>query len=221
MGVSFRSKELLHTALTHPSATNEDPQAFPASNQRLEFLGDAFLDFVVAQELYQRLPHVDEGQLTELRSAVVKGDSLARIARELGVGDFLLLGQGERANGGADRPSNLAAAFEALVGALLLDSGPAQAYGPTVKLLSPVLDRVASEGVSRDPKSRLQEVAQGMGMESPVYRTVGESGPDHMRTFQIEVVVGGRVLGSGAGHRKADGERAAALEAIKALENPA
>ena len=104
MGVSFKYRELLRIALTHPSATNEDPRAFQASNQRLEFLGDAYLGFVVAQELYQRLPHVQEGHLTELRSAVVKGDSLARIARELGVGDFLQLGQGERASGGADRP---------------------------------------------------------------------------------------------------------------------
>ncbi|MFH1560058.1 MAG: ribonuclease III [Chloroflexota bacterium] len=218
LGISFADRDLLSQALTHPSAVNEDPQAFSSSNQRLEFLGDAFIDFVVAQELYRRLPQMSEGELTELRSAIVRGETLARVARGLSLGSFICMGQGEEGSGGRERESNLAATLEAVVGALLLDRGVEIAYTLTLDLLQPELERTIHEGVAKDPKSRLQELAQGMGKGSPVYRTVTESGPDHLRVFAIEVVVAGQVMGTGSGHRKVDGERAAALEALKALE---
>ncbi|MDA0988158.1 MAG: ribonuclease III [Chloroflexi bacterium] len=219
LGMSFADRGLLSLALTHPSAVNEDPSSFSASNQRLEFLGDAFIDFVVARELYRRLPNVPEGELTELRSAIVRGETLARVARNLSLGSFLYTGQGEEGSGGRERESNLAAAIEALVGALLLDQGSDVAYGITLGLLQTELERTVLEGVARDPKSRLQELAQSMGKGSPVYRTVDESGPEHLRVFAIEAVVDGQVMGTGSGHRKVDGERAAAQQALDVLEN--
>jgi ribonuclease-3 len=218
LGITFADRDLLYQALTHPSAVNEDPQAFSSSNQRLEFLGDACIDFVVASELYRRLPQMQEGDLTELRSAIVRDETLARIARDLSLGSFLHMGQGEEGSGGRDRESNLAAALEAVVGALLLDRGSEAAYGLTRELLKPELDHTIREGVAKDPKSRLQELAQGIGKGSPVYRTVRESGPEHLRTFTIEALVEGQVMGTGSGRRKVDGERAAAQQAIEALE---
>ena len=218
LGISFGDRSLLAQALTHPSAVNEAPQEFSASNQRLEFLGDSFLDYVAARELYLRLPQLPEGRLTELRSAVVRGEALARVARSIELGAYLLMGQGEEASGGRERDSNLAAALESVVGAVLLDSGMDAAYAVTLRLLQPELERVTRDGAPRDPKSRLQEVMQGMGMGSPVYSLVDESGPDHDKTFSIEVQMDGQVLGRGAGRRKVDGERAAAEEALQTLE---
>ena len=218
LGVSFGDRSLLAQALTHPSAVNEAPQEFSASNQRLEFLGDSFLDYVAARELYLRLPQLPEGRLTELRSAVVRGEALARVARSIDLGAYLLMGQGEEGSGGRERDSNLAAALESLVGAALLDKGMDAAYAVTLRLLQPELEQVSRDGAPRDPKSRLQEVMQGMGKGSPVYSMVNESGPDHDKTFSIEVRMDGQVLGRGAGRRKVDGERAAAEEALRTLE---
>ncbi len=218
LGISFGDGTLISQALTHPSAVNEDPQEFAASNQRLEFLGDSFIDFVAARELYLGLPQMTEGQLTELRSSVVRGEALARVARSITLGSYLYMGQGEEGSGGRDRDSNLAAALEAVVGAILLDNGLEDAYTVTLRLLQSELDRVIQEGAPKDPKSRLQEMIQGMGKGAPVYITVSEDGVGHEKTFAIEVVMDGRVLGRGSGRRKVDGERAAALEALKALE---
>ncbi len=218
LGVSFGDGTLLSQALTHPSAVNEAPQEFSASNQRLEFLGDSFLDYVAARELYLRLPLLPEGRLTELRSAVVRGEALARVARSIDLGAYLLMGQGEEGSGGRERDTNLAAALESLVGAVLLDGGMDAAYDVTLRLLQPELESVLRDGAPRDPKSRLQEVMQGMGKGSPVYTTVDESGPDHEKTFSVEVRMDGQVLGRGAGRRKVDGERAAAEEALRTLE---
>ena len=221
LGISFGDGTLLSQALTHPSAVNEDPQEFAASNQRLEFLGDSFIDFVAARELYLGLPQMTEGHLTELRSSVVRGEALARVARGITLGSYLYMGQGEEGSGGRDRDSNLAAALEAVVGAILLGNGMEDAYTVTLRLLQSELDRVIQEGAPKDPKSRLQEVMQGMGKGAPVYTTVSETGDGHEKTFAIEVVLDGRVLGRGSGRRKVGGERAAALEALKTLEGSA
>ncbi len=218
LGTSFRDSALLAQALTHPSAVNEDPQAYSASNQRLEFLGDSFVDYVAAQELYLRLPEMPEGQLTELRSSVVRGETLARVARGISLGACLQMGQGEEGSGGRDRDSNLAAALEAVVGAILLDRGMEEAYAVTLRLLQPELERAVSDGAPRDPKSRLQEVMQGMGRGSPVYTTVSETGLGHEKVFEIEIVLDDQVLGRGSGRRKVDGEREAAEEALRVLD---
>ena len=218
LGITFRDRALLAQALTHPSAVNEDPQSYSASNQRLEFLGDSFVGYVAARELYLRLPDMTEGQLTELRSSVVRGETLARVARDISLGACLGMGQGEEGGGGRDRDSNLAAALESVVGAILLDRGMEDAYAVTLRLLQPELDRAVNEGAPRDPKSRLQEVMQGMGRGSPVYTTVAETGLGHEKVFEIEIALDDRVLGRGSGRRKVDGERAAAEEALRALE---
>ena len=218
LGLYFADGSLLAEALTHPSAVNEDPQAYPTSNQRLEFLGDALLGLVVAQELYMRLPAAQEGTLTELRADVVRGETLARVARSLSLGALLRLGQGEESSGGRERDSNLAAALEALMGAVLVDRDIEEACDVALRLIGPELERVIREGADRDPKSRLQHVTQGMGIGSPTYRTVSESGPEQGRVFEVEALVAGRVLGTGSGRRKVDGERAAAREALAMLE---
>ena len=152
LGISFRDGALLAQALTHPSAVNEDPQAHSASNQRLEFLGDSFVDYVATRELYLRLPQMPEGRLTELRSSVVRGETLARVARGISLGSYLHVGQGEEGSGGRGRDSNLAAALEAMVGAILLDRGMEAAYAATLRLLQPELDRVIQEGAPQRPQ---------------------------------------------------------------------
>ena len=146
--------------MTHPSYVNEHLEESAGSNQRLEFLGDAVIGLVIARDLYRRLPDLDEGSLTELRSQVVRGQVLARVARRLGLGRYLLLGQGEASAGGSDRDSNLAAALEALVGAVFLDRGYGASQRLVSRILKPELAEVGGRDVSKDPKSELQELTQ-------------------------------------------------------------
>ena len=215
--ISFKNRELLRLALTHTSYVNEHPEEAQGSNERLEFLGDALLDLVVAQEFYKRYPDMDEGQLTQLRSAVVRGETLAGVARRLEVGRHLRLGHGEAASGGGDRDSNLAGALEALVGAVFLDRGYRGAASWVRRILRRELRRTTDSGVPQEPKTRLQERAHRQGLQTPEYRLVDMEGPEHQRSFVVEVLVGGNVMGRGAGGRKAEAERRAAEEALKAI----
>lgn len=215
--VRFRDPALLRRALVHTSYANEHPEE-PGPNERLEFLGDALLDFLVAEALFQRHPEADEGVLTAMRSALVSDEALARLAHQVGLGEFLLLGQGEEASGGRDRPSNLAAALEALVGAVYLDRGFGTARRMVLRLMKGAIAAVESSGVPKDAKSRLQEKVQGMGLPPPRYRLVRAVGSDHARRFTVEVVVGDRPLGRGRGRRKAEAEQEAARQALKALQ---
>ncbi|MFN3974052.1 MAG: ribonuclease III [Dehalococcoidia bacterium] len=216
LGLRWNNSALLRQALVHSSYANEHPEARP-SNERLEFLGDAFLDFVVADELFRRCPDLTEGDLTALRAALVDGESLAQAAHTLGVHTALLLGKGEEAGGGRERPSNLAGAFEALVGAVLLDQGYTTAREFVLRVLTPFLERVLTQGVPKDPKSLLQELLQGEGKGIPEYRTreVQVSGQEHL--FLAEVLVEGRVAGEGWGARKSLAEREAARQALARL----
>ncbi|MSQ22395.1 MAG: ribonuclease III [Dehalococcoidia bacterium] len=218
LDLSFRDQGLLCLALTHPSYVNEHPEEAGVSNQRLEFLGDAVIDLVVARELYERLPGLDEGDLTELRSQVVRGQVLARVARRLGLGRHLLLGQGEASAGGKDRDSNLAAVMEALVGAVFVDRGYAASQRLVSRILKPELAQVRAEGVSKDAKSQLQERMQRDGRGTPGYQMVSAEGPPHKRSFTMQVVVDGQALGTGQGSRRVDAERHAAAQALKAME---
>ena len=220
LGVRFRDPELLTQGLVHTSIVNEQPQATPVSNERLEFLGDAFLDYVVAEELFRRHPDMPEGRLTAARASLVNRDALATVARRLSLGDFLLLGQGEQATGGRDRPSNLAGAMEAVIGAVLLDQGADAAAELVLRLMAPGLDRLAREGVVLDPKSQIQELVQRSGGTRPTYRVVREGGPDHAKHFIVEALVGDRVVGKGTGSRKADAEQSAARDALARMELP-
>ena len=215
LGLSFKSRRLLRQALTHGSYVNEHPGETEVSNERMEFLGDALIDLVVAQELYRRYPELAEGVLTRLRSEVVRGETLARVARWLGVGQHLLLGQGEVSSGGGDRDSNLAGALEALVGAVLLDRGYRAARSCVLRILRPELRRIRSEGASQDPKSWLQEAAHRQGLASPKYEVLREEGSEHQRRFVVRVSVGGELTGEGKGRRKVDAEKAAAKAVMK------
>ena len=219
LDVSFRDASLFRQVLTHPSYINEHPEEVGGSNQRLEFLGDALIGLVVARELYRRHPQLEEGALTELRSDTVRGETLADVARRLKLGEHLLLGQGEAASGGRDRDSNLAAALEALVGAVLVDQGYRAAQRFVLQVLKPELARAGPRTMSKDPKSQLQERVQGEGRAAPRYEVVGAEGPDHRRLFTVQVIVDGQVAGTGRGRRKVDAERQAARDAMRRLED--
>ena len=219
IGLSFASGSILRQALTHSSFTNEANHSSNLSNERMEFLGDSLVGLVAARELYMRMPECSEGELTELRASIVKGETLAKVAREINLGKFLVLGHGEETSGGRDRTSNLAAALESLLGAVLLERGFSKAYEIAVCLLGFHLDESVKNGVQRDPKTLLQEFVQAHNQGGLEYKTVKESGPGHDKLFTVEVFVGETAIATGTGHRKVDGEREAAKKALKYL-NP-
>jgi ribonuclease-3 len=173
---------------------------------------------VVAQQVYKDYPAEDEGQLTELRTHLVRRETLARAAQRLGLGDYLLLGRGEEAAGGRRRPTNLARAYEALVGALFLDGGLPRVRRFVKNTLNAELEGLRQRPVLADPKSRLQELVQSRWQTTPSYRLLRAEGPDHARRFSIEVVVDGSILGVGEGRSKQQAEKAAAHQALERLE---
>lgn len=216
LGIEFKDRALLKLALTHRSYVHEAPADAPESNERLEYLGDAFLGFVVAEHLYGRYPDLAEGRLTALRSGLVRSATLAAVAGELDLGERLYLGHGEETSGGRTRERNLARGFEAVLGAVLLDQGYAKAKRWTLKLFKDRLERLPP-GLVDDFKSLLQEAVQAEGSPPPVYRTVREEGPDHDRDFTVEVIVDGAVAGEGSGPSKQKAEREAARAALANL----
>lgn len=217
LGIVFADTELLRKALIHPSYVEEHVDDADESNQRMEFLGDACLNFIVAHELYQRYPDMDEGTLTEVRSRIVRNETLAMIARKLELGPHLLFGRGEKTNQGADRDSNLADAFEALVAALFLDQG----YDGARRFILEVMGeqfKVASDRTNlQDPKTQLQELAHSRGVTLPGYRVLKVDGPAHNPTYTVEVYWDGETLGTGRASRKIDAERQAARNALEQL----
>jgi ribonuclease-3 len=218
LGLTFRDKSLLQRALTHRSYLNEHPEFPLEDNERLEFLGDAVLDFVTGEYLYHRYPELKEGPLTSLRSALVRRGTLARFARALRLGHHLLLGHGEAESGGRHRPAILCAAFEALVGALYLDQGLLAVRDLVEPLIGPEVERTLQERTDKDPKSLLQELTQGRLHHTPRYTTVSERGPDHAKEFTVQVSVGRQVYGQGTGPSKQQAAQAAAEEALKRLQ---
>ncbi|MEW6034896.1 MAG: ribonuclease III [Chloroflexota bacterium] len=217
LGVTFHNAELLEQALVHGSFLNENP-GFPLpSNERLEFLGDAVLSLVVGETLYQRFPELPEGSLTRMRSGLVCQETLHKVATELGVGEYLRLGQGEDMSGGRSKPSNLAAALEAVVGAIYLDQGLEAARDFTLRLLGDEVE-AQSPDAPVDYKSQLQEFLHSQKRPAPTYRVVETSGPDHARTFTTEVLEGDTVHGHGSGHSKKSAEMAAARAALEKLQ---
>ncbi|MSP79440.1 MAG: ribonuclease III [Dehalococcoidia bacterium] len=217
LDLTFRDKSLLALALVHGSYVNEHPTDGAESNERLEFLGDAVLDVIVGEAVYRRFPSAPEGQLTVMRAAVVRDECLARVAANLNIGALLMFGQGEEATGGRSRPSNLAAALESLIGAAFLDQGYDAARKMVLHLLAEEMSKLTTDHMPGDPKSELQGLTQQQGKPGPVYRLVREFGPEHAKEFEVQVIVGGEVLGAGHGHRKAEAEREAAQQAIAAL----
>ena len=218
LGTTFKNRDLLRLSLVHTSYLNENPGIGIGSNERLEFLGDAALGVVVAHQLYGEYPDVDEGKLTELRAHLVRRDTLARAAARLDLGDYLQLGRGEDAAGGRKRPTNLARAYEAVVGAIYLDGGLAKVRAFVKRSLGEEIAALRATGMPHDPKSRLQELIQSRWQTTPSYRLVRTEGPDHARRFTVQVLVSGRVLGSGEGRSKQMAEKQAAERALEALE---
>ena len=217
LGVSFTDKSLLTLALTHSSYLNEATAPLSECNERLEFLGDAVLGLAVADELYARHPDSQEGELTSWRSAVVRGDTLAKVACRLDIGKHLLMGSGELSTGGSDRASNLAAAFEAVVGAIFLDKGFAAARAFCIQSLQDEIASASAVSHARDPKSTLQELVQGKRLAAPKYRIIDTSGKPHSPIFTAEVVVDGTALGTGTGRSKSLAEQEAAKAALAIL----
>jgi ribonuclease-3 len=218
LGYRFRDPELLRTALTHVSFANETMRDPGASYERLEFLGDALLGFLVARLLVAADPDADEGLLTRRKQIVVQTDALADAARSLGLGDALRLSRGETATGGREKPSLLADVFEAVLGAVYLDRGVRSARAMVRRCLRDVLRIAArSEQVGRDFKTRLQERVQGELRVTPTYRIVSRSGPDHEREFRAEVRIERRVVGTGTGKSRKRAEQAAAEAALASM----
>lgn len=214
IGHDFRDVSLLRLALTHSSYSAEHPNE--PSNERLEFLGDAVIGLVLADEMYDRHADFDEGVLTDLRKSVVNAQTLSVAARRLGLGKFVRLGRGESTSGGSDKTSILANALEAVIGAVYLDAGIAVAFDLSLRLLAPEIAGAVPGLRNLDPKTQLQELTAEMGLGSPIY-VLEDEGPDHDKTFFAEVLVAGRRRGSGSGRSKKAAEQQAAAEAIQSL----
>ncbi|MEE8470064.1 MAG: ribonuclease III [Dehalococcoidia bacterium] len=217
LGVSFKDLSLLQQSLVHRSYLNENPDSNLTSNERLEFLGDAVLGFVVAEKLYAQFPESPEGVLTNLRSALVRGETLGRVASSLHLQDYLYLGRGEEESGGRRRLRNMSCALEAVIGAVLVDQGLEAARSFVLRILHGELKRLVENEVKSDSKSRLQEIIQSERRITPIYRTVEEVGPAHARVFTVEVMAGDSVLGHGSGRSKRVAEMDAARQALERL----
>jgi ribonuclease III len=214
IGLHFADLSLLQQAMTHRSYVNEHSDNDLIDNERLEFLGDAIIDFVVGDMLYQRFPVITEGELTRLRAALVRTESLAVLAQQCGIGETLRMGKGEEASGGRERPNNLCGAFEALIGALYLDQGLEAVRAFVMPQVNPLLENVIAEASDKDARSLLQEWSQAQHNLTPVYRTVSEAGPDHEKEFTVEVLVGEHAVGTGVGRSKQSAAQAAARAAL-------
>jgi ribonuclease-3 len=215
LGYQFVNDQYLREALVHRSWQAENNE--PVSNERLEFLGDAVLGWVIADLAFHRLADKPEGKLTDLRRSVVNMHALADIARGIGIGEFVLLGKGEEAAGGHDKSSILADALEALIGAVYLDGGPIPAFALVQRLMTTCIEEAIPHLETFDAKTRLQELCARLGLGVPSYETEGV-GPDHERIFTATAIVGERHYGSGEGRTKKAAEQVAALEACEAIE---
>ena len=217
LALPANDRDLLAQALTHASWLHEHPGEAAGHNERLEFLGDAVISLAISQELFRRHPDDDEGLLSSRRAGIVSTTGLARIATRLGIGDDLLLGEGESLRGGRVRPSLLASAFEALAGAVAIDTGWDVAAAWIAAVARPELEAAPTPAALKSPKSRLQELTQRTTGGRPEYRILEARGPDHEKVFRIEVLVDGRSIGAGVGPSRRIAETFAAAEALEWL----
>lgn len=213
--IKFNDKKLLKQAFTHRSYINENRESGLEHNERLEFLGDAVLELVITDYLYNQKKESDEGELTSFRSALVNAPTCAKVATNLGVNDFLLLSKGESKDTGRARQYILANTLEALIGALYIDRGYEIAKEFILINIAPLMEEVIKHGTWIDAKSLFQEKAQEHTGITPNYKTVKESGPDHDKQFTVKVFLGSEVYGEGEGKSKQDAEQGAAREALK------
>jgi ribonuclease-3 len=213
--INFINKDLLETALTHKSCLNENPD-LKESNERLEFLGDAILEFVITETLYKSFPDKQEGYLTSLRANLVNTQNLAEVAKKLNIGNLIHLSKGEEDGGGRENPSLLSDTVEAIIGALYLDQG-LEKVEEFIKqnLVTEIPEKTAKP--LKDAKSRFQEYIQAKGLPAPKYKVLKESGPDHDRDFVVQVLVEGKVMGEGVGKSKSQAEQEAAKKALSFL----
>lgn len=218
LGVTFKDKALLRRALTHRSYLNENPNLLYLDNERLEFLGDAILDFIAAEYLYHHFPEMSEGDLTSIRAALVKGETLARFAIDLGLPQHILMSRGEEAARGRERVPLLAGAFEALLGALYLDQGFEVTRNVVLRFLPAEAERIYALRLDRDAKSMLQELSQGKLQITPQYRLIETRGPDHAKDFTVAVFLNEREYGRGHGRSKQIAEQEAARVALENLQ---
>lgn len=216
LGVTFQDKKLLETAVTHRSFLNENPGLQLEQNERLEFLGDAVLELIVTEHLYTTYS-MPEGDLTNLRAAIVRGEMLAKVAVAWDLDAYLRLSKGERRDIGKARQYILANAVEAVIGAVYLDQGLEVSRRLITRDIIQLLPDVIAKGLHIDAKSHFQEMSQERFRVTPIYHVVSETGPDHAKIFRVEARVGDEVLGEGAGSSKQEAEQAAAREALKRL----
>lgn len=217
MGRKFRHPDLLHQAFVHKSFLNENPDTALGCNERLEFLGDAFIGYVVGAHLYNHEPEATEGDLTKQRAALVQRDTLAGVAQRLDWGRALVMGAGEEVKGGRGRTSTLANLYEAVVGAVLLDQGEDAAREFVLEHMTDLLLEVEAGTLAVDHKSLLQELCQAHRWDNPTYRVIAESGPAHARRFRVDVLVRGESLGEGEGSSRRRAEKEAARVALQHL----
>lgn len=219
IGVRFKDSDLLEQALTHSSFVNENASEVELQdNERLEFLGDAVLDIVVADMLFRRFPRVSEGELSQLRAALVREESLAQIGAKFRLGEHLRLGHGEEISGGRRRQSTLCRAFEAVIGAIYLDRGLSAVVDFVLPPVVELLDEIIKNDLHLDARSELQERIQARLNIVPNYRVIGEAGPEHEKLFRVDVAVGEAIIGSGQGGSKRAAAQAAAADAMSRLD---
>ena len=218
LGYTFRDKSILENALTHSSYANENRERGLHDNERLEFLGDSILGFVVADYLYRSFPDKPEGELTRIRAALVCEESLHEVAQSLHLGDFLMLGKGEESGGGRRRPSILADAVEAVLAAVYLDGGIDKVRALIHRILLEKEQEQEVENRRRDCKTELQELVQRKPNQVLHYEPVSESGPDHAKVFAVAVTLNGQVIGLGSGHSKKEAEQSAARAALEQMK---
>jgi len=219
LGVKLANEELLVRALTHRSFANEHGDKLIRNNERLEFLGDAVLDFAVGHYLFQQMPSREEGDLTALRAALVRTETLAGFARQLDLGPHLRLGHGEARSGGREREAILCGAFEAIVGAIYLDSDMESVQRLVIGLVEPTLANILANSSHKDAKSELQVWSQGEDGVTPSYEVISESGPDHAKLFFVAVYLGDKQWGTGEGRSKQSAAQVAAADALERIQS--
>ncbi|MBN2239821.1 MAG: ribonuclease III [Dehalococcoidales bacterium] len=217
IGIRFTDISLLEKSMVHRSYLNENQGNSIDSNERLEYLGDAVLGLVVAEKLFRDNPDYDEGKMTRLRSALVRRETLARIGKNISLGDYLYLGKGENSSGGRQKTANLACAMEAVIAAVYLDRGYEETERLILRLLAEEWEKALSKPVVIDYKSKLQELIQSKEQRIPSYHITGTHGPDHIKVFNAEVRLNDKVLGNGSGNSKKQAESEAARQALEKL----
>jgi len=218
LGYSFNDQELILQAFRHPSYVYENDELGISDNQRLEFLGDAVISLAISHLLMESFPEMKEGDLSKYRASLVSESGLYHIARELHLGNYLLLGKGEEQTSGRKKPSIISDAFEALIGAIYLDGGFAEALRIIAKLFRPLLNKITLGESINDFKTELQEYSQDTFQSPPEYRVEKETGPDHNKIFYVSVYLKNKLMGRGKGKSKKEAEQKAAKEALACLK---